>query len=287
MPKPNGINSMVRGNNIVYALFSLGILAAAGAVYTAAIGWLWFRQERLLFEPTTLPPDCVLATDPDLHELWIDVPGARLSAVHLRLPNPRGVIFFLHGNSGNLTDCLVDLDAFRQVNFDVVMFDYRGYGKSSGCIASEEQLRGDVRTVWSKFSDEYEGKRVVISGQSLGTGLAAGLAAELCAAGRTPDLTLLVSPYSSGRALADELYPWVPRQVLRYPLHTVEDAIRLQGPLMLIHGDRDELIGIHHSEALRTAVPKAKLLRVEGAGHNDLHKFPSFREMVAGALGCL
>lgn len=278
---------MNRGNSTGYALFSLGVLVAAGAVYTVALGWLWFRQERLLFEPTTLPPDCVLVTDPDVHELWIDVPGARLSAAHLRLPEPRGVVFFMHGNSGNLTDCLVDLDAFRQVNFDVVMFDYRGYGKSTGCIASEEQLRADVRAVWAEFGKQYEGRRVVISGQSLGTGLAAGLAAELCAAGRVPDLTLLVSPYSSGHALADELYPWVPRQVLRYPLHTVDDAMRLQGPLMLIHGDKDELIGIHHSEALRTAVPQAQLLRVEGAGHNDVHKFPTFRKAVAGALGCL
>jgi uncharacterized protein len=278
---------MNRGNNTAYALLSLGVLAAAGALYTAAIGWLWFRQERLLFEPTTLPSDWVLANDPDVHELWIDVPGARLSAAHLRLPDPRGVVFFLHGNSGNLTDCLIDLDAFRQVNFDVVMFDYRGYGKSTGCIASEEQLRGDVRAVWALFAPQYEGKRVVISGQSLGTGLAAGLAAELCTSGRAPDLTLLVSPYSSGRALADELYPWVPRQVLRYPLHTLEHAIRLQGPLMLIHGENDELIGIHHSEALRTAVPQAQLLRIEGAGHNDVHKFPIFRKALAGALGCL
>src|SRR5665647_1412241 len=187
---------MSRGNNTTYALFSLGLLAAAGAVYTAAIGWLWFRQERLLFEPTTLLPDCVLSTDPDVHEQWIEVPGARLSVAQLRLPAPRGVVFFLHGNSGNLRDCLVDLDAFRQVNFDVVMFDYRGYGKSTGCIESEEQLRSDVRTVWAQFAPQYEGKRVVISGQSLGTALAAGLAAELCAAGHAPDLTLLVSPYS-------------------------------------------------------------------------------------------
>src|SRR5437868_2788900 len=113
----------VRGSNsMVYALLSLGLLAAAGAAYTAAIGWLWLRQERLLFEPTPLPADHVLCTDPDVHELTIDVPGARLSALHLRLPQPRGVVLFLHGNSGNLTDCVGDLDAFRQVNFDVVMF---------------------------------------------------------------------------------------------------------------------------------------------------------------------
>lgn len=272
---------------MAYALFSLGLLAAVGAAYTAAIGWLWFRQERLLFEPTALPPDHVLSTDPDVHELTLEVPGARLSVAQLRLPNPRGVMFFLHGNSGNLLDCLVDLDAFREVNFDVVMFDYRGYGKSTGCIESEEQLRSDVRFVWEYFAAQYEGKPVVVAGQSLGTALAAGLGAELCAAGRPPALTLLVSPYSSMRALADELYPWVPRQVLRYPLHTAEHAARLSGPLMLVHGDKDELIGIHHSEVLCTAVPQAQLLRVEGAGHGDLHKFPSFRKALAGALGCL
>lgn len=272
---------------MVYALFSLGVVAALGAAYTAAIGWLWFRQERLLFEPTPLDPAQPLIDQPDVHERWIEVPGARLSTAQLRLPQPRGVVFFLHGNSGNLRDCLVDLDAFRQVNFDVVMFDYRGYGKSSGRIASEEQLRADVRTVWAAFAPLYEGKRVVIAGQSLGTALAAGLAAELCAGGQGPDLTLLVSPYSSARALASELYPWVPRQVLRYPLHTAEHAARLSGPLMLIHGDKDELIGIHHSHALRTAAPAAQLLCVEGAGHSDLHKFPSFRAAWHGALGCL
>jgi pimeloyl-ACP methyl ester carboxylesterase len=278
---------MKRESNMVYALFSLGVAAAVAAVYTAAVGYLWFRQERLLFEPTPLPPDQRLVDDADVHEFTIDVPGAKLSAAQLRRPDPRGVVFFLHGNSGNLKDCLVDLDAFREVNFDVVMFDYRGYGKSTGCIASEEQLRADVRAVWAEFSTQYEGKRVVISGQSLGTALAAGLAAELCAAGRSPDLTLLVSPYSSMRALGEELYPWVPRQVLRYPLHTAEHAARLQGPLMLVHGDKDKLIGIHHSHALRTAAPAAQFLCVEGAGHNDVHKFPSFRKAVTGALGCL
>ena len=278
---------MKTGSNKVYAMFSLGLIAAVGAAYTAAIGWLWLRQERVLFEPTPYPADQPLVDDPDVHERWIEVPGARLSTAQLRLPAARGVVFFLHGNSGNLKDCLVDLEAFRQANFDVVMFDYRGYGKSSGCIASEEQLRADVRAVWADFQEEYRGRRVVISGQSLGTALAAGLAAELCAEGHAPDLTLLVSPYSSMRALGDELYPWVPHQVLRYPLHTAQHAARLSGPLMLIHGDKDELIGIHHSHALRTAVPGAQLLCVEGAGHNDLHKFPSFRKALDGALGCL
>jgi uncharacterized protein len=272
---------------MVYAIFSASVLLAVGTVYAAAVGWLYFWQERVLFEPDPLREDEPICTDCDTHELFIDVPGARLSVAHLKLKNPRGVFFFLHGNSGNLKKWFVELEAFRQANFDVVMFDYRGFGKSTGEIESEEQLRADVHAVWEHFAPLYEGKRVVISGQSLGTGLAAGLAAHESAAGRVPDLTLLVSPYSSMQALAAELYPWVPMAVLRYPLRTLEHAAKLLGPVMLIHGEKDELIPIHHSEALCKTMKTAQLLRVDGAGHSDVHQFPSVRKALLAALGRL
>lgn len=272
---------------MVYAIFSASVLLAVGAVYAAAVGWLYFWQEQLLFEPDPLPLDEPICTAEDTREFFVEVEGASLSVAHLQLPAPRGVFFFLHGNSGNLKKWFVELDAFREANFDVVMFDYRGFGKSGGQIESEEQLCADVSAVWQHFAPLYEGKRVVISGQSLGTGLAAALAAGLCAAGHAPDLTLLVSPYSSMRVLAGELYPWVPSQVLRYPLHTLDHAAKLLGPVMLIHGDKDELIPIHHSETLASAMHSAQLLRVDGAGHSDVHQFPSVRKALLAALGRL
>lgn len=272
---------------MAYVIFLISGLLALVGVYAAAIAWLYFWQERLLFEPERLTSDQALCSDPDVHELVLDVPGAKLSALHLQLRRPRGVVFFLHGNSGNLKKWFVGLDAFRALNFDVVMFDYRGFGKSTGQIESEAQLQADVRAVWAEFAPRYAGLRVVVAGQSLGSGLAAGLSAELCAAGLVPDLTMMVSAYSSMRALADELYPWVPSSVLRYPLATLDHACRLTGKLMLIHGDKDELIGFHHSEALRRAMPHAQLLCVEGAGHGDVHQFPSFHKGVAAAIGGL
>ncbi|MCG2593147.1 alpha/beta fold hydrolase [Ramlibacter sp. XY19] len=273
---------------MVYAIFSASVVLAIGAIYAGAVGYLWFRQERLLFEPDPLAHDDPICSDCDTREYFIDVPNARLSVAHLQCPNPRGVFFFLHGNSGNLKKWFVELDAFRQANFDVVMFDYRGFGKSSGTIESEDQLRADVRAVWDHVAPQYAGKRVVISGQSLGTGLAAGLSAALGAEGKAPDLTMLVSPYSSMRALAAELYPWVPTQVLRYPLHTLEHAAKMLGPVMLIHGDRDELIPIKHSETLAKAMRnKVRLLRVRGAGHSDVHQFPTVRKALKSALGRL
>src|SRR4051812_45152478 len=147
--------------NMVYALFSAAVVLAIGTVYAGAIGWLYFRQERLLFEPDPLDRDDPICNDPDTREFFIDVPGASLSVAHLSRPDPRGVFFFLHGNSGNLKKWFVELDAFRQANFDVVMFDYRGFGKSSGQIESEEQLHADVHAVWDHFAPLYAGKRIV------------------------------------------------------------------------------------------------------------------------------
>ena len=94
--------------------------------------------------------------------MTIDVTGARLSALHLRLPDPQGVVFFLHGNNGNLATWFVNADFYRAANYDLFMLDYRGYGKSSGRIESEEQLRADVLAAWRSVAGRYLGKRRVI-----------------------------------------------------------------------------------------------------------------------------
>ena len=99
--------------------------------------------------------------------------------LQLKLPDPRGVVFFLHGNAGNLAGWFANADFYRRAGFDLVMPDYRGFGKSTGRIASAVQLRADVRAVWDACAAQYRGKRVVLYGRSLGTALAADLAEQL------------------------------------------------------------------------------------------------------------
>ena len=253
------------------------------ALYAGALAWLWVRQEKLLFAPTVLPAGQPLAQAADIHEVAIDVPGARLSALHLRLPEPKGVVFFLHGNAGSLATWFVNPEYYRRVNFDLFMLDYRGYGKSTGQIESEDQLRADVRAAWDAVAPQYDGRKVVIYGRSLGSGLAAGLAADLSAS-RAPDLTVLVSPYRSMAALAAEHYGWVPQRVLRYPMRTDSLIGRIRSPVLLIHGERDPLIAPSHSEALKALAPQATVLRVPGAGHNDLQEFDVYLGAFARAL---
>ena len=257
----------------------------AGWALTAALLWaglvaaLWFRQEWLIFRPHTLPADWVFDKGADVHERWIDVPGGRLNALHLKLPAPDGIVYFLHGNGGSLEGWFVNLDAYRRANLDLFMIDYRGYGKSPCCITSQEQLHADVRAAWQAIAPAYAGKTRVLYGRSLGTGLAAVLAAEV-----QPELTILASPYLSMAALADEHYAWVPKAVLRYPLRTDEALVRVQTPVLMLHGTEDRLIDVSHARRLKALRPQTTLVEITGAAHNDVSRFDAYREAVATAL---
>ena len=268
-------------------LVGLRIAALCGVLYLAALAWLWFRQEKLLFAPTVLAADYRLASAPDVQELTIDVPGAKLSAMHLQLPNPKGVVFFLHGNGGSLENWFDNPEFYRRANYDLFMFDYSGYGKSTGQIESEAQLRADVRAVWATVASQYTGRKVVVYGRSLGSGLAAGLAVEMGSVHHAPDLTVLVSPFTSMAALAADHYPWVPQVLLRYPMRTDQLLGQIRSPLLLLHGTRDTLIAPRHSETLKGLAPHATLAYIQGAAHNDLQNFDTYLKAFADALSAL
>jgi hypothetical protein len=257
----------------------LAVLLLAGLAWTGAVGALWLGQERLLFKPVPLPQQARLSVEPDVSEAFVEVPGARLSVLELRRPDPDGVVFFLHGNSGNLKEWFTNVGLYRRANLDLVMLDYRGFGKSTGRIESEAQLHADVEAVWQAVAARYEGKRVIVYGRSLGTGLAAAWAAR-----HQPQLTILVSPYASMSELAALHYPWVPQAVLRYPLRSDDAVARIRSPVLLVHGDRDALIPLAHSEFLARKAPSARLVVIPGAAHADIHKFAGYQAALADAL---
>jgi len=254
-------------------------IAVTGLLVLVALVYL--RQEALIFQPEPLPADYAFGL-PDVKEVRIQVDGATLSALHLQLLHPKGVVFFLHGNAGNLASWFVNSEFYRQANFDLFMLDYRGYGKSTGRIRSEAQLRSDVAAAWRAVAARYQGLRKVVYGRSLGTALAAGLAAQI-----QPDMTILVSPFWSMAELGRAHYPLLPSALLRYPLQTFKDIARVQGPVLLIHGDRDRLIPFDHSVRLRALTQNAQLVLVHGAAHNDIQDFDQYRLTILDRLAQL
>ncbi len=260
------------------ALARFAVLIAG--LYLLFVGYLYAGQETLIFPASALPADHVFRTEIPCEELTIEVDGAKLSALHFRQPNPRGLVFFLHGNGGNLQSWTRGVDFYRQVNYDLFIIDYRGYGKSTGRIESEEQLHADMRVAWDLVAGEYADKPIVLYGRSLGTALATKLATEV-----DTELLVLVSPFQNMLSMAHGRYPFVPSGILRYPFPTDDLIGDVTAPILLVHGDRDRFIPLEHSEALiERANSPAELLVIEGGNHYNIHQHRTYLEGFAAAL---
>jgi hypothetical protein len=260
---------------------ALKFLVPLGALgYAGTLGLLYASQERLIFHGVPLPADYRFQFDQRFEEIGVPVQGATLDALHFIQDEPRGLVFFIHGNAGNLATWTTGIDFYRRVNYDLFIFDYRGYGKSTGQIESEDQLAADVRTAWDTIAPRYKGKPIVIYGRSLGTGLAARLARDV-----DPTLLVLVSPYTSLAAIGKREYPLVPERLNRYPLRTDAVIGDIRCPILLVHGTADTLIPFSESERLKTlARAPVELLPIPGVGHHDVHRSPVYLDGLAAHL---
>ena len=254
-------------------------IAVPALAIAALLLYLYVFQENIIFAGTALPADHEFSFHVPFEEVSVEVEGAMLSALHFRQESPRGLIFFLHGNGGNLQSWTSNIDYYRRVNYDLFIFDYRGYGKSSGEIGSEAQLHADVRAAWDLVAPHYQDKPVVIYGRSLGSALAVKLAREV-----DPRLLVLVSPFTSMVALAQQQYWFVPSSLVRYPFRTDEIITGVSVPIVLVHGDRDTLIPLQHSRELTNLAARSELLVIEGAGHNDIHAFADYIDGLTSRL---
>jgi pimeloyl-ACP methyl ester carboxylesterase len=257
------------------------ILAALVVLgYAGALGTLYLTQERLVLPGTILAADFRFQFDQPFEEVWIPVQGASLQALHFKQANPRGVVFFLHGNVGNMCTRTTGVDFYRRLNYDLSIVDYRGYGKSTGRIESESQLYADTRAAYDAMAPFYRDKPIVNYGRSLGTALAAALARDV-----QPQLLVLVSAFTSLSAAAAQAYPWAPGWILKYPLHTDRILGDVKSPILLIHGSDDKRIPLADSERLKAlARSPVEPLVVPGAGHNGIDKCPVYLDGLAARL---
>lgn len=251
------------------------ILIVLLALYLLLIGGLFFAQERFIFLNDQLPEDYRFDRG---EEVEIEVePGIRLSCLWLKEPQAQGVILYLHGNKGSNRRCARQASNLAGLGFDVFMPDYRGYGKSDGCISSEKQLLSDVEKVYAFLLDHYDESRIIIVGYSLGSGMASWLATH-----HKPKHLVLVAPYLSLTDMKDRLFPFVPDAILKYRLPNDEYLRRVHSPVTIVHGTDDELIPFECAETLHRLYPeRVELVPVPGAGHRRVIFSNTLREVLA------
>ena len=236
-----------------------------GYVTTGMLLYLW--QDRLLYHPTApllMTPaqhersyeDVYLETvdGETLHGWWI--PGE---------PN-RGVLLFLHGNAGNISGRIEAMEPFLRLGLNVFVFDYRGYGRSTG-TPSEEGLYRDAEAAWSYLTDArgMPPNRIILFGRSLGGGVATWLAGQT-----TPAALILEATFTSVPDVAQKQFPFLPvRWLARARFDNLERIGALHLPTLIIHSPDDDVIPFEHGQRLyeEASAPKS-FLEIEGLHHN-------------------
>jgi pimeloyl-ACP methyl ester carboxylesterase len=220
---------------------------------------LYFPSRDVVVRPRAPFEDVEIATEDGerLHGWWVPATGE---------PR-RAPVLLLHGNAGNIGDRAAHVDLLAAAGFDVLAFDYRGYGRSSG--RPDEQ--GTYRDAWAALAElkrrhGVRPARVVYLGESLGGAIALELALRSPPAG-----LILQSTFTSIRDMARLHYPYVPRVAVPDAYPSLRLVTDLRAPLLCLHGDRDEVVPLMYGEALFEAAPEPKAMHVfRGVAHNDM-----------------
>lgn len=254
---------------VVMAVLALSVLALA-----------WVAQERLIFFPQPVTSTAHLPAYASALEVAA-ADGTRLRGWIVKgTAAPAPAVIYFGGNAEEVSWTLADKRWPRE--WTIVALNYRGYGASEGA-PGEAALTADALAIYDAVArrEDIDPRRIVVFGRSIGTAVAARLAAERPIAG-----AVLVSPFDSLTAIGHKHYPWLPVSLLlRHRFDALAAAKRSQMPLLAIVGESDSIIPPERSRALYDAWPGPKTWQVEPrADHNDLGNSGAFWQGVGRFL---
>lgn len=258
-----------------------GFVFLASAVILILIG-AYFMQEKLIFLPTKLSTDYTYQFSKPFTELFLETEdGAKLNALHFKVDNPKGIILYYHGNAGDLSRWGDITLFFTELQYDVLVMDYRTYGKSSGNL-SEEYLYKDAQLFYDYLLKTYSEIEIIVYGRSLGATFATYVASK-----NRPRKLILETPFFNLTETAKKRIPIFPvAYFLKYQFPTNEFIKSVSCPVVIFHGTDDSVVAYKSGHRLSKLVPKEKLsfITVEGGNHNDLVDFEAYRKGIQDVL---
>ena len=237
------------------------------AVYSFLVGAMYLKQDSIVY----FPEKEISQTPRDVNLYYEDVTfrtkdGFVISGWYIPVKDAQKTVIFCHGNAGNLSHFMGHIKVFNDLKFNVLSFDYRGYGKSEGS-PSEEGTYLDAEAAWDFLVTEYKmhPQDIIVVGYSIGGAIATELAKRKRVA------TLIVeSSFTSLPDLAKKYYPWLPvRLISKYEYASVDKLGSISYPKLFIHSQDDDIVPFEHGKALyeKASQPK-EFLAIKGR-HND------------------
>jgi len=246
-------------------LFNL--LKKAIVLFIFLCSFLYFFQEKLIFYPQKLNKNHTFNFSQNFQELHFKTTdGKLLNGLLFKSKNTKGLIFYLHGNAGSLNSWGNVAKTFTNFNYDILLVDYRGFGKSEGTIISQKQLFEDNQMIYNQINKEYKEQNIIVLGYSIGTGLAAKLASD-----NHPKQVILQAPYYSLIDLMHQKVSFIPSFLLKYKFETNKYLKNCKMPITVFHGNQDRVINYNSSLKLKNELKnKITLITLQNQGHNGM-----------------
>jgi len=244
-------------------MLALFLVAAVLLAYGGVLWWVYRSQAERVYLPSR-----EILTTPGQHGISYEeiffraADGVRLHGWYVPCEESRRVLLFFHGNRGNISDRMETIAMCRQLGLAILLFDYRGYGRSEG-TPSESGTYQDALAAWTWLVAQrgVAAGRIVLLGRSLGAAIATWLAAQC-----SPGALIVESTFTSLPDLAAAIHPLLPVRLLsRYQYPVLENLGQVHCPVLVVHSREDEVIPFAHGKRLfEAANPPKEFLVIEG-----------------------
>ncbi|WP_406682883.1 lysophospholipase [Seonamhaeicola sp. MEBiC1930] len=252
-------------------------IAILVGVYLILGASLYFYQEKILFLPRPLPNDYSFEFSYPFEEVFLKTDGGKINMIHFKTEEPKGVVLYFNGNSRNLASWGRRAQFLVEKQYDVVVSDYRGFGKSKG-VRSEAAFYSDAQYCYNFLKERYDEGNISVYGRSLGTGIATYVASN-----NNPKQLVLETPYYSIPDVGRSRFPIFPLEWLaKYKFQSYKYIQQVNCPITIFHGTDDDVVPYASGEKLFEVAPKtiSEFISIKGGRHNNLRRYDEYQQKI-------
>lgn len=244
---------------------------------------IYLLQEKLIFLPDELERDFEFRFEKPFTEHFLEMKdGAEINVLNFHAQNSKGLILYFHGNAGSLERWGNIVDPFVDMGYDVLIMDYRGYGKSSG-QRSQQAMLSDADELYEFALSGSQEKKMIVFGRSLGCAFASHVGGE-----NNPSKIILETPFYSLEDVAKKVVPIYPTNLLlRFNFKNHQSLQSANAPIYIFQGTEDEIVPFESAKKLHDSIKDldADFIVIKGGEHNNLSGFEQYWVTMSEILG--